>query len=401
MSEQNLLANTGEIFSEDATVTVGSLTEPGETLQEPTPPKKKPKKRIFWICFLIYAVVLCIAGGAVLVWLNSTLTAYEATTPGAALEQYATWVREKNYQAIFEHAEFETDIINTKEEHIKYLSRVYAYDNQQITFRERVSLKEDEKLYSVYFNDVRVGIVSLTSRTLDGNVRWQVKPQLVFQKDYTLVCDGNARLTVNGNDIALLGFTPEEIQSTVFAGLKDPTLYPALYRYTLSGLLNEPEVSALSLNGTPCTVSKDDHNILVTHTYTAKEIEEQKALAQKAATTYAKFVAKDATKNQIQALIYKESDLYQAIRDFYNGWFSTHEDYEFRDMEIKNYCNYTDIDFTCEVKFQPVYIRKGKEFNGEIAHYRITALKINDEWKIISMPTILDTDNNNSDTAAD
>ncbi len=399
MSEQELVVDTGVILSEDTTVTMPALTDtPTESVQR----KKKPKKRVFWIGFIIYTVLLCIAAGTVLWILNGALVDYEATTPNAALKQYTTWIREKNYEAIFEHSDFELSLLNTKEEYLKYLARVFDGNPKDITFRERVSLQPEEKLYSVYFDTTRVGIVSLSSRLMDGKTRWYVHLQPVFQNDYTLICDSNARITINGNELSLLGFEPEEIQANYFAGLEDASLYPTVYRYTVSGLLNEPSFEALSLDGTPCAITYDEaaaEQVRITHAYAAAETQAQQEFAVDAATTYAKFIARDATWAKIKPFIYKESALYDALRNFTNMWFTSHDSYKFNDLTVSAYSNFSDSDFTCEVKFQPVYTKNGRTFNGEPAHYRITALKFDGEWKVISLAPVLETETPNTDTA--
>ena len=120
--------------------------------------------------------------------------------------------------------------------------------------------------------------------------------------------------------------------------------------------------------------------------------------ATNAATTYAKFIARDANRNAILALVYKDTALYSALKNFSNYWFTPHDSYEFKDLKVFNHYQYTESDFTCEVSFQPVYYRKNKTFNWEPAHYRITFIKIEDTWKVVSLVPATPI---NSDSATD
>lgn len=385
MNESELIGGSHEIQIEDATVAIAPPQEEAES-SPPSPPKKK-KKRFFGIGLLLYTLLLSGLIGGVLWFLNLQLAQYESTTPNAAFEQFSAWIRQNNFEAIFEHSDFETTPLNTKKEYLRYLEKVLGGDPTDITFRERVSANEEEKLYSLYFDDTRVGIVALVQK----ENRWQVNLQPVFLEEYTIIAGNDARISVNGVDISFLGLVGEEIQTTVFSGATVPSVYPRVYRYTLTGLLNEPTIEALSLNGESCPVVNDKNDPqtrLILHPSSQEEWDVKAAFATEGATTYAEFIARDATRTELSKLIYKETSLYKAIRNFSNQWFSSHDSYEFQDMKLYNDFSYTDSDFTCDVSFQPVYTKNGKVLESEEAHYRITMLYLEDQWKIISLTPV-------------
>lgn len=365
------------------------------------PPKRKNvfKRNRFRPFLAVYAILLFVLSGGALFAFNTTLADYEAATPNAALRQYEEWLRNKDYLSIFQSAQFTETPLNDKDSYLQYFARVYNGTPTAITFRERAAKTEGQKQFSVYFDNTRVDILDLVP--LKEQNGWRVVPQLVYQNDYLVYAAAETRVTVNGQDFSLLGITPTPVQETVFCGLKDTSLYPTVNCYTLSGLLNPPIIEGLTLSGETCTVTHDAANPQQIYVLVACSEEtriQQEELAKTAAFTYAKFVTRDASLNELLPFIYKESSLYDTIRRFGNDWFSSHESYKFTDEELQNPIRYTNRDFTYEVKFQPYYIKGGRTHKGELVHNRLTFLKFGDDWKLISLTPVAD--NSDSTTAS-
>ncbi|MBR2339068.1 MAG: hypothetical protein IKA63_06340 [Clostridia bacterium] len=395
MTENDPILDIDEILSEDAVVAMPPLYTEVETETEPAAenaPTPK-KKRGFLIGLGVYFSILLILIGVAMWFLNGFLVDYEATIPSFALDQYVQWVQDKDYESIYDHAEFEETTLVTKDEYIAYLERIYAGTPNEITLRQRVSAQENIQEYSVYYDDKRMSIIYLSSREEEGKTRWQVTTKLVYQPELTLICGTDNQLLLNGEDISLLGFTPEEIQETVFSGAKDAAVYPTVYRYTLSGFLNEPRIEATSLNGSSCEVVRDENDptlFRLKHPISAENKLQLEELATTAATTYAKFIAKDETRKNFLKLVYKDCAFYDTIRNFNNEWFNDHDSYEFKDLKVLNGFQYSDSDYTCEVTFRPVYTRKGKEIDARNAHYRVHFLRIDDQWLLTSLSIVAD-----------
>ncbi len=394
MNEQKEILEN--IRSEDAVVVMPAADDSPDMI------KKKQRPR-FLIGLGIYFGIMLVIIGIALFFLNTFLTNYEAATPNAALNQYKEWVRQKDYEAIYKSSGFEETTLNTKDEYLQYLERLYGGDPKEITLRERISTDDTVKQYSLYYDEERVSILVLTQNS--DHSGWQVTTQLVYQEPFTIYAGTETRITINGEDIGLLGITTESAQETIFTGTENTTIYPAVNRYVLKDLLNPPEIEALTLSGESCTVLQDENDpyiFRIIHSPSEEEQKTQEELAKTVATTYAAFVARDASRTTLLKYVYKNSSFYQAIRNFSNSWFTAHESYEFKNVELINDIRYTDADFTCEVKFQPIYVRNGKNFEGEPAHYRMTFLKTENEWLLLSLTPvaddIIDSDNGTIDT---
>lgn len=382
------------VLSEDAVVLMP------ETVITEKVTKRKKKPRRFWPFLLTYSIVLLVLITGALAALNIFLTNYEAATPNAALNQYVEWLQAKNYTAIYEAAELKETAFNDKNAYLQYFSRIYGGEPNEIKLRERPTKSEEPQQFSVYFDDKRVDILNLLPPD-DKNNNWRLVPQIVYQEDYVIYASPDVRVTVNGEEISMFGISPTDGRESVFHGLDDISLYPDINCYTLSGLLNPPEIKALSLSGEDCTIlnkEKEPYIFRVMNACSEETNLEQEEFAKNAAFTYAKYTARDAQRATLLKLVYSKSDLYAAIKNFSNQYFPKHQSYEFKDVELTNLMRYTDSDFSCEVKFQPYYTRNGKVHKGEYVHYRMSFFVIEDEWKMATLSFVADNSSTSSST---
>ncbi len=378
------------IYSEDAPITMPVFEDVALSAKK----RSKPPKRNRFLPFLgVYALILLLACIGLLLGFSNYLTDYEASTPNSALNQYVDWVKTKNFDAIYTAAGFTETVLNNKQDYLQYLQRVYEGTPKEITLRERPTTDKNKQQYALYFDDTRVDILELTPH--EDKSGWTVVPQLTYQEDCIIYASPETRITVNGQDISLLGITSVPRQTDLFYGLHDTELYPLVNAYTLSGFLNKPTVEALTLSGEVCEILSDadkpNHYFAVPPCSTETQ-QEQETLAAEAAFTYAKFIARDTVRNALLHLIYKESELYDTIRNFSNAFFTKHDSYEFKNVKVHPIRRFTELDFSCEVEFEPYYTTEEKTYKGETVHYRITFLKIEEQWKVISLTPVTNTD---------
>lgn len=390
MIEQKERSSTNElIFSEDTLVAM-PVVDSEETAPEK---EKKNKKRRRFLPFLaIYASLLLIVCAGLLIGFSNYLVKYEAATPNAALDEYINWIKTENFDAIYAAAGFSENIFNNKQDYLHYFQRIYGGSPKEITLRERPTTDENRQEYALYFDDTRVDILDLISRQ-DGD-GWTVVPQLSYQEDYTIYAAPDTRITVNGQDISLLGVPSEPKQNDVFYGLHTTDSYPTILAYTLSGFLNPPTIEALTLSGESCALTTNDdkaHQLYAVLPLSSTQQTELENMAIEAAFTYAKFIARDAGKNSLLKLVHKDSSLYDSIRNFSNVWFPAHDSYEFKNVRVHSVRRFTEQDFYCEVEFEPYYTTEGATYKNENAHYKISFLKFDDVWKLIALTPVQDT----------
>ena len=367
----------------DTPVIVPRDDEPALIL--PTPRVKKRKKTRFWKGLSVYAVLL-IAVVAVGLWFfYSFLEKYEAATPNAALERYLTWVSMEDYESIYESSGFEESHLNTKEQYIHYFKNLY--DNaDDLSLREQVTTDDSVHRYSLYSGKEKLSNIVLARDPEGDGSSWYVSTELQYQEPFTVIASGDVRLSVNGTEINLLQLKATEIQKSVFPTVEDAEItLPVIQQYTIEGLLNPPTVTALTLGGEECIVKQDGQTIPVFAPATDTQQKELEDLAIEAATTYARFVARDASRTTLLEYVHKDSELYQTIRNFSNVWFNTHEGYDFHDIAVSAFNRYSSDDFTCIVSFQPTYLFEGETVTAAPVNYRMTFLYTEDAWMLYSL----------------
>ncbi len=383
LAEAIIVPEDDTILAEDTVMEVPVCTE--EVTLKPR------KKHLFWkvlsICFAL--VMVCTAVG--LWFFYKHLENYEAATPGAALNNYIQWVQDKNFEAIYNVSDFEETILNTKEEYLRYLARIYDGDMSALTVREKVTSTDTQKDYSLYVDNKRIGGLTLIKNPEWGETAWNYITELQYQPQTLIYAsDEIAKITVNGVDTAILNLPGEAASETLLGGVEDPEILPKVYAYKLDNLLNPPLIEGWSLSGEACVVTaKDETAYHLSYAVSDKTRTEREEIAKEAAFTYAKFVARDAGSGAVLKLIHKESDLYTTIKNFSNYWFTGHDSHRFEDVKISDYTQYSAKDFSCSVYFQPVYTRKGKPIKTAPFQCRLSFIEEDDEWKLVSLINVI------------
>ncbi len=399
MTENTILQEQPEaeiIQAEDTVIEVAVYPE-FETADE-----RPRKKRLFWKLLVAYFVSLMVLATVGLWFFYNYLQAYESATPTAALNNYMQWIRDADYEAIYASSDVEETILNTKDEFIKYLKRTFAGDITTLTAREKSTANGDSlnerKEYSFYIEGERVCGLTLLKNPEWAETAWSYVTEIQYQPTTSIYASDNMRITINGVDLSLLNLPCTPAQTTVLGGAKDPDTLPLVYCYTIEGMLNPPTIEALTLSGDVCKIAKTgDASYHVYYPTTETLRTEHEELAKKTAFKYAEFVARDAQRADLLKLVYKGSDLYTTIQNFSNHWFTGHDAYQFKDVVVSAYTQYTPSDFSCEVFFQPVYTRKKQVIESAPFHCRLTFVQIDDEWKLLTLTQII-TETESSDS---
>lgn len=398
MTENTILQEQpATVLAEDTVIEVPVYPES----DSPKPPKKRKFVKGLTIYFAILMVLITVA----LWFFYNHLQAYEAKTPSAALANYLQWIQDGDYEAIYAASDFEETVLNTKEEFFKYLDRLYDGDLSTLSVREKVTSTDEHKDYTIYVDNKRVSSLTLIKNPEWGDTAWNYVTEIQYLPPVSIIAADNMRITVNGVDVSLLNLTNKPAHETVWSGMSKADDLPAVYEYTLENLLNPPTVEALALSGDVCEVAQTSDYVYEVYQPVAEALRtEREELAQDAAFLYAKFVARDAEKNELLKLIHKDSDLYQTIRRFDNQWFTGHYSYEFSDVKISAYSQFTSSDFACEVSFQPKYYVGKGPIDGTPFNCRVMFVQVEDEWELVALTNIIeespdsDTTTNASDT---
>ena len=387
------------VGAEDTIMEIPVYPEPEADSVAEKPIKKHRFLKVLSVYFAAWVVLIALG----LWFFYAFLGRYEASTPNSALDHYVEWIQTENYEAIYAASDFEETILNTKDEFIKYLSRLFDGDTSTLEVREKITSTDERKEYSIYMDGTRVCGLSLIHNPEWGETAWSYVTEVQYQPQTLIYADETVRLEINGTDVSLLGLVPEPAAEAALGGVDDDAEMPSICVYTLKDLLNPPVISALTLSGDTCSVVSPADNTYHVYAPVGDALrEEREELAKSAAFKYAAFVGKDASRNDVLKFVHRDSDLYDTIRNFSNGWFTTHDSYEFKDVVVSNYAQFTSSDFSCDVSFLPVYIRNNKKIESALFHCRLSFVLDDDEWKMVSLVQAVEDvpETENSDAAS-
>ncbi len=339
----------------------------------------------FWICLLLYFLLLLGIGAFVLFSLSRFLTRYEAGTPSAAVNRYFELLKAGDFDTIYAESGFEPTPFTGKAEYIAYLRDMYR-EPENLHTAEKSLDSDTQKQYIVYRGDERIGVLHLTSNPADSPTAWTVRTELVYLEPYTYTVSPQLSLRINGVDIASSGLAGEEVQAEYFTGIENYAEVPSLRRYRVEGLLVPPEAKASTNSGASIPLQSDPDKANA-YTVCGEVLPEEKtemlALAEKAAKAYAEYLCKDASKQDALAPIYKGSALYKAISGYSNYWFGTHSAHRFENVQLYGLTGYSPDDFTVEIRFD--YVIEYYKTRRYPTHYRMTFLRIDGRWQLIHL----------------
>lgn len=378
-----------DIVSEDALISMPASS----TNKSPRPSVKKTRR--FTTGLLIYACCLLLLVGGALWYVGDGLSQHQASTPTKAMNQYLTLVQAKDYEAIYASSGFQETLLNTKSDYIQYLERLYNGDPNTITLQEQLSSDPSVQQYALYFDDKPVSTVYAVFQ----NGEWSVSTKLNYLPSYTVYAAPEMTVTVNGNDLALLDVPHTQAQQTLFKGLDGKGNYPAVMCYTLEGLLNPPHCTAYTLDGTACTVvshKTDPYSLYVSNQTITASLE---SLVKTVIADYACFIAGDSKRQTMLKHVHKDSAAYEELSVYDNRQFERHTAYDLGDIQITDPLSFTEFDYTCTATLCPTYAYKGETFGGDRLTCRLTFIKFEEEWLLISLENIsLSSSDNHIDT---
>ncbi len=346
------------------------------------------KRRRFWPWLCVYTVLLLAVAAFSLRQLHTHLQTYEAQTPNNTLTQFLNWIETENYEEMYAHADFEETVLNTKAEYLRYLERLYGEVNGALSLREQESTSPDKQLYTVYAGETPLSQVVLLKNPAWGETPFTIYTVCKPMEDVTIVAQADARVSLNGTDLALLNLPAVEVQTTEFAGIPEGVELPTVYQYTIKGLLNPPQIEGLTLGGESCTVqTKSETAYYVSHPASAEENELQE-LAKQVMNDYMEFTARRLNAREFKKYLHKPSDLYQTISNFAEYIEPKPLTFGCGEFEVKDEYSLTGQDFSCTVRFNHYKKQEtpqGTIYADGVSAYRLTFFQIEGEWKLIAV----------------
>lgn len=350
--------------------------------------KKASKFKIFFAIFVLLDVLLMAAG---LSWLWMNLDSYEKSQVIRGAEQGAQLFRERDYAEIRQKSGFTPSRFAAEQEMDQYLAQKLEGAGEIHCVKLRSSGKQAE--YAIKSGDQMLAKAVLQkSETADrfGRSHWELNQlEEVFEESesYTICAPQNVTVTVNGQKL-----TEEELKDDAqipqgYRGLGENMPKPLQYLYEVSGLLQEPQVSADAGEGLCCEVRSDPQNprqLTVVVRPDAQQVEELGPYVLNAAKTYARFITQDAAFGELSQYLVKNSKFYDSVRTFYNGWYVTHDSHRFADEKTEEWMWYDQTHLSCRVSFLYT-IQKGQRTFEYPSAYEVYLANTQSGWQVTDM----------------
>ncbi|WP_312640892.1 hypothetical protein [Hydrogenoanaerobacterium sp.] len=350
-------------------------------------PVKKKKYRFLIGLGIFFAVLLiAIAGGLFYLW--GYLERYEANTPNAALQRYVDLLKAGDYETIYATSGFEETRFAGKEEYINYIKTLYKGKLDNASFIKKASKTPDTQLYDLYLDKKRAGSLEVVPSAVGSAHRWAARAPLNYFGSVTIDAPSHVKVLVNGKELTGSEIISRDRAVEYYKGVHQQELAPKQMRYEVKGLLLPPTVTAQKNSGEPCMVaetSKTNYYVLAP-VNTAKQKQHQELL-EKAAKTYAAFITQDASFSELWQYLNVQTEFYNAIKDFYNGWYIPHDSYECRNIKISELTEFSENDFTGNISFDYV-IKKGTQEYVYPSSYQLSFIKLEEQWKLVNIVTL-------------
>ena len=340
--------------------------------------QKRSRSR-FRRALLVFTLVMLVAIAAALAALWNALANYEANTPENSMHRYLGRVEAGEWSQLAAESGFEPTQFATAADYEAALRQLYAEPVTDPLF-VRTGGGESNPVYTLKQNGEKVAELALTRAPEGAGHTWDVRTVVEPLAPVTITAPEFVRVSVNGTAL-----TDGEIGvSAGYDGLPEGVEAPQCASYTVEGLLLEPDVTA-EADGAVCDVARTDSGYAVT----ARPADDAALweFAEGAARTYAAFITQDATRAQLNSYLLPGTAFYDAMQEFYNGWYIDHNAHEFRGMTHEAIRMESPDAFTAELSFTYV-IRMGSKEYEYPSRYSLSFIRDGGVWKAAQINTL-------------
>lgn len=346
--------------------------------------KKSKGFRIFFI-FFILALVIISASALLTLW--KALEVYEQCVPENTV---ASITEILSGESRLSYIESTCQAPLTPFESAQALAKATAESiSGEITFIKKASSDDNTLTYDLKANKTKFAVLTLKKspkKQLFGIEKWDmsnIEYTVAPEQSCIVRIPSDAKLLINGVEASDKYISNAQLPVDSFSNLPESLTVPYFIEYTVSDLFEAPSIQVLNADSAPLEAVADPQSGV----YTAHDLldESEKStiseLAEEVARTYAMFVTKDKTFASISKYLIKDSEYYKTLRHFDNSWYNDHEKTAFKNISEGNLTAYGADYISCDITFDYVLTRRGKEFVYN-SSYTICFAKLDGEWKV-------------------
>ena len=308
------------------------------------------------------------------------------------LNKYIELVKSDNYEDIMKYNGIEEDKFNTKKEFAMYINKEYGVNHDKAIIVKNSALSsENDDFYRVQFNGKLIKEFKV-SKTEEKKFNY-FNTWLVNSPEQNLYSESIKIYAPLGIDVFLNEvlltdeyISNEEEKYSYYSGIKDLDYnHPKLYCYEVKDLMAISSVQAKRKDGELCNITFNEGVYKVTANIPPEDLKELKPLAEEFAKKYAAFIAEDCKFSELSDYIYKNTQIYDTLKEFYNGWFPTHSAFGYENIEFNNMLWYDENHSSVQVKFNYYIIYGNNKRRDYPVAYEIYFAKIDGKWLVTNV----------------
>lgn len=341
-----------------------------------------------WFKFLLlFVAIVC----AAVVWylLDSlwvSMENYERAAESGAVQAYFDHFAAGDYDTAADTSGFPFTDKAPKEDYIRRLKDIFGSDFSNLRFAGRDGEVEGEKLYNIYAGSTLLGSVRLIPESFEGR-DWKVIAIMDYAEPVSAVAPSYVTVSVNGVTATPLSDVPP-VEDADFVPMSYLVTVPTRVSYRFEGYLYTPSVAAVGPDGTACNLKTDENGTLqFTLPTSAEQTEAVKTMMQEFSLAYSRWIATDGNFNAVKPYLDRTTTFYKDLTEFVNYWFTDHDGYDFRNIEITDLSRPAEGLLAGTIRFDHIIVYKGEERVYETS-YRLLYRQVNDQWLLIGL-TIL------------
>lgn len=357
---------------------------------------KANKKSKAPLLYLIFGFILpLIAVSIFFTGLYGYLYGYENYNSEVFLNQYLELIKTDNYKEIMEYNGIKTDKFNTEKEFSMYISKEYGEKHDSTIIMKESSLSTgNEEFYRVQFNGKAIKqfkLIKTGEKKLRYFSEWRVeKPETnVYTESAKIFAPVGVDVYVNEVLLDEENLSSEEEIFPHYKGIKDKNhKHPKLICYEVDELMAVSSVYAKRKDGKLCDIALDDNVYKVTSGVPANDLDELSQLAEDFAKQYAAFIAMDAKFSDLKKSIYQDTEFYDTLKEFYNGWYPEHDSYGYENVKSENMMWYDENHASIQVKFNHFVMHPKYKRRDYPVAYEIYFVKVDGKWLVAELKYI-------------
>lgn len=332
----------------------------------------------FYRHLIVVFVVTCICCFAVLGFEWMWLTNYEKSTPEGVMNIYLKDIKDEKFDKIYDESQKVFYQFNDIDTYTNFLKEKYQHaDIKKAGYSKLAYSNEEFSYYDVIVDG------NLVSNLQVRKVNHKYYARTNFQ-DYNYFIDvfnGDKDLKINGVDVSDANYSAIDVESFLTLNTNYPN-GPIVNRLYFDNILEDPTVT--SVNSDSIVIKDISSNVFYVGDKPATDnIEIFEEYIYNAATTYCKYITKDALYYQIRNLLLPNTVFQEALSTFENTWFTDHDSIEFENVEIYDIMEF-DEGFIGTISFDYIVSTHDvtKAYNSI---YQLTFKEVNNKYLVSNL----------------